>query len=72
MGEPFVKHIEGKIWELRPLRYRFFFFYWKDNTYVVLNYYIKKTGKTPRREIEEAFALMNDFVEREAQNHEKS
>ena len=25
-GEPFMKHIDGDIWELRPLRDRIFFF----------------------------------------------
>ena len=26
-GEPVVKHIDGDIWELRPLSHRIFFFY---------------------------------------------
>jgi phage-related protein len=29
MGEPVVKHIDGDIWELRPLSHRIFFFYGK-------------------------------------------
>lgn len=27
VGQPTVKHIEGSIWELRPLKNRIFFFY---------------------------------------------
>ena len=28
IGEPYIKHIEGEIWELRPLRDRIFFVAW--------------------------------------------
>lgn len=45
IGQPMVKHIEGDIWELRPLRNRIFFFYWKENKIVLLLYYIKKSQK---------------------------
>lgn len=27
IGEPQVKHIDGSLWELRPLAHRIFFFY---------------------------------------------
>jgi phage-related protein len=54
IGEPQVKHIDGNLWELRPLSNRIFFFYWRDNKYVLLHHFIKKTQKTPRREIEKA------------------
>jgi len=64
IGEPIVKHIDGDIWELRPLANRIFFFYWKDNKFVLLHHFIKKTKKTPPREIEQARVKMNDFIER--------
>lgn len=64
IGKPFVKHIEGDLWELRPLRNRIFFFYWKDNRYVLLHYFIKKTQKTPKKEIEKAKSNLKDYVER--------
>ena len=64
IGEPVVKHIEGSIWELRPLTNRIFFFYWKDNRFVLLHHFIKKTQKTPPREIQQARTKMNDFIER--------
>lgn len=63
-GEPFVKHIEGDIWELRPLSDRIFFFYFKENTFVLLHHFMKKTPKTPKREIEKAKRNLVDHLER--------
>ena len=64
IGEPYIKHIDCEIFELRPLRDRFFFFFKQENRYVILNHFIKRTQKTPRREIEKAIRLMKDFNER--------
>ena len=64
IGQPIVKHIDGSIWELRPIANRIFFFYWKDNKFVLLHHFIKKTRKTPPREIEQARLKMKDFIER--------
>ena len=64
IGEPVVKHIIGDIWELRPLSNRIFFFYWKENTFVMLHHYVKKTNKAPPQEIKTAQAKLNDHIER--------
>jgi phage-related protein len=64
VGRPTVKHIDGSIWELRPLANRIFFFYWKDNKFVLLHHFIKKSQKTPPGEIEQARAKLKDFIER--------
>lgn len=64
IGQPTVKHVDGSIWELRPLANRIFFFYWKDNKFVLLHHFIKKSQKTPKREIEQARLKMKDFLER--------
>lgn len=64
IGQPVVKHIEGSIWELRPLKNRIFFFYWKDNKFVLLHNFIKKTQKTPPKELEQARLKLKDFLER--------
>lgn len=64
IGNPIVKHIEGELWELRPLKNRIFFFYWRDNKFVLLHYFIKKTQKTPKREIEKAMQNIKDWIER--------
>lgn len=65
IGNPFVKHIDGSIWELRPLKNRIFFFYWKDNNFVLLHYYIKKSQKAPIKEIDKARSNLKDFLKRE-------
>lgn len=64
MGKPYVKHIVDDIWELRPLDNRIFFFYWQDNKFVLLHHFIKKTQKTPEREINKAKNNLKDFLER--------
>lgn len=64
VGKPTVKHIDGDLWELRPLENRIFFFYWRDNTFVLLHHFIKKSQKTPTKEIEQARANLKDFLER--------
>jgi len=63
-GEPFIKHIDGDIWELRPLRDRFFFFSWQGDKFVLLHHFVKKTNKTPPKEIEQAKRNLKDFIER--------
>jgi len=63
-GLPASKHIEDDIWELRPMNDRFLYAYWKDNTFVILHHFAKKTQKTPRPEIEQAKRNLKDFLER--------
>ena len=64
IGEPVTKHIDGDIWELRPLRDRVLYFFWKDDTFVLLHHFMKKTQKTPEREIEQAKRNMIDHMQR--------
>ena len=49
-GEPYVKHINGEIWELRPLRDRILFAAWYNGGYVLLHSFKKRTQKAPARE----------------------
>ena len=63
-GLPASKHIEDDIWELRPLNDRFFYAYWKDNTFVILHHFMKKTQKTPQLEIKQAKRNLKDFLGR--------
>ena len=67
-GMPYIKHIDGPIWELRPTNDRVFFFYWKNQTYLMLHHYIKKTEKAPPREIEQAKRNLKDHLERSESN----
>ena len=53
-GEPFVKHLDGSIWELRPLHDRILFAAWRGDGFVLLHQFMKKSQKTPKREIEKA------------------
>ena len=63
-GEPYIKHLDGEIWELRPLRDRILFVGWVNGSYVLLHPFMKKTQKTPAREIEKAKRELADLLER--------
>lgn len=63
-GEPYLKHLDGDIWELRPLRDRIFFVGWHQDSFVLLHAFMKKTQKTPSREIEKAKRELSDLKER--------
>jgi phage-related protein len=65
-GEPYVKHIDGDIWELRPLSDRFLFATWIDDSFLILHQFIKKTRKTPKKEIEQANRNLADYRRRYA------
>lgn len=47
IGELVTKHLDGEIWELRPLRNRFFYAYYKDNCFVIFHHFLKKHRKRP-------------------------
>ncbi len=64
LGENITKHLEEDIWELRPGNNRVLYFFYKDDTYVLLHQFRKKTQKTPRREIEKAKAERDDWITR--------
>lgn len=64
IGEPVTKHLDGEIWELRPLRNRFLYAYYKEKTFIILHHFVKKTQKTPKKEIEKAKKNLQDYVER--------
>ena len=63
-GEPYVKHIKGDIWELRPGKNRILFFSWYKNKIVLLHIFRKTTNKTPKREIDKAVNEMIEWKER--------
>ena len=59
-----MKHLEGDIWELRPIRDRIFFVAWHEGSFVLLHHFMKKTVKIPPREIEQARRELADLKER--------
>lgn len=63
-GEPYMKHIDGEIWELRPLKDRIFFVAWDGDSFILLHQFVKKTQKTPEREIKQAKREYKDLIER--------
>jgi len=70
-GEPYMKHIIGDIWELRPRRDRVFFFFWSGGSFILLHHFVKKSNKTPQREIDQAERNMKDFIERSKDHEQK-
>lgn len=63
-GQPYIKYLDAEIWELRPLRDRILFVAWLDGSFVLLHHFVKKTQKTPKREIEKAKRELQDLKER--------
>lgn len=64
LSENYVKHLDGEIWELRPIRDRILFAGVVGSRYVLLHQFVKRTQKTPAREIEKAKRELADFKER--------
>ena len=67
--EPLVKHIEGRLWELRRESntniYRILYVLLPGRRIMLLHGFQKKTQKTPAREIATAMARLNDILHRE-------
>jgi phage-related protein len=63
--EPYVKHIEGPIWEMRPRGRsgigRAFYVTHLGKRVIILRAFQKKSQATPRREIKLAFARLADL-----------
>ena len=64
MPEKITKNIDEDIWELRPGNNRVFYFYHRNNTFVLLHHFRKKSMKTPPREIERAKRERDDYIKR--------
>lgn len=64
VGEPVTKHLDGEIWELRPLSNRILYAYFRENTFVLLHHFVKKSRKTPRGEIDKAIRELEDYKRR--------
>lgn len=68
LREPYSKHLDDGIYELRCkfgsdiTRVLYFFYY--DGKIVMTNGFVKKTQKTPKKEIKLAKERRKDFIER--------
>ena len=65
--EPLVKHLDGKLYELRIESstniYRVMYFFFTGRRIVLLHAFQKKSQKTPAKEIETAMQCMNRYIE---------
>lgn len=68
LNDKITKHIDEDIWELRPGNNRVLYFYFENDTFVLLHQFRKKTQKTPKREIEKAKAERDDYIRRKEAN----
>ena len=62
-GEPYMKSLDGEIWELRPYSDRILFAALLGDGFVLLHHFVKKTQKTPKSEIEHAKRNLVRFKE---------
>lgn len=66
LDEPYSKHIRGKIRELRidfsKTKHRVFYFTFINKTIILLNAFLKKTNKTPAKEITKAENNYKDVI----------
>jgi phage-related protein len=53
-GQPYIKHLDGDIWELRPIDNRIMFAAFDGNRFILLHHFLKQTQKTPGKEIDTA------------------
>lgn len=67
--EPLVRHVQGKLWELREESstniYRILYFFSSGRRIVLLHGFAKKTRKLPRKELETALKYLARFEQRE-------
>lgn len=66
LDEPYSKHIKGKIRELRidfsKNKHRVFYFTFIKKTIILLHIFLKKTQKTPLKEIKKAEENLNNVI----------
>ena len=66
MREPHVRHVEGRLWEIRLIGARgiarAFYVAASGKRVVILRVFVKKTQKTPRREIALALERAKEVV----------
>ena len=60
---PHARHIQGKLWELRPGANRLFYFIYIDDQIILLHGYRKRSQKAPEREIATALRYMQKIME---------
>jgi phage-related protein len=71
LNEPHSKTLKETKHKLREIRikhtsgaHRIFYCCWDGNSFVMLNHFIKKSNKTPSKEIALAESLMDDWIKK--------
>ena len=76
LRKPYTEHLDDGIFELRTIQgnniSRTLFFFYAGHRIIITNGFIKKTQKTPPKEISLAKARRKDFCRREAERSRKS
>ncbi len=66
LDEPYSKHVNGKIRELRVdfsrNRHRIFYFTFVNKNIILLHSFLKKTAKTPKSETDKALNNFDDVI----------
>ena len=74
LREPYSKHLEDGIFELRGKFgsniSRVLYFFYNNGEIILTNGFVKKTQRTPRKEIETAKKRRKDFLSRRNQNED--
>lgn len=69
LSMPYSKHLEDGIFELRPQKgnnkARVLYFFYIGNKAILTNGFIKKTQKTPRKQIDLAKKYRNEYLKQE-------
>jgi len=64
LGQPFLKHIKDKIWEMKPGSSRILYFVHTGRKFVLLHGFTKKTKKTPPKEIRLAVKRKKEYEQK--------
>ena len=62
---PHARHIQGKLWELRPGGIHLFYFAYIHQQFAILHGYRKQSMKAPEREIAIALGRMEELINEE-------
>ena len=66
LSHPYLKFLKNSqdIWELRPKNYRIFLSFIEEKNIILLHIIVKKTNKTPKKDIKLAQKRLNEYLRR--------
>lgn len=66
LSNPYLKFLRNSknIWELRPKNYRIFLSFIEEKNIILLHIIVKKTNKTPKKDIELAQKRLDEYLRR--------